>query len=97
MALCSTKCKNNNTKPVLFVLNVLNEISYPGFRLNNEKYSAYPNELEVLLPGGITVEVEWVDGCDATKPFKPKGMTFHRDQPNLNGVRMYVIYLIKFG
>jgi len=60
-------------------MNVLNEICYPGFRLNNEKYCAYPNEQEVLLPGGITVEVEWVDGCDSSKPFKPKNMTFHRD------------------
>ena len=45
-------------QPVLFVLNIFNENNYPGFRLNNEKYSPYPNENEIVLPGGMTVEIE---------------------------------------
>jgi len=97
MALCSSKSTSKELKPVLFVLNVFNEINYPGFRLNNEKYSAYPNEYEVIIPGGETVEVEYVDGLNKDKPFEPKHMYFHKDQPNLNDVRMYIIYLVRFG
>ena len=41
--------KKKDMKSVVFCLTVFNEISYPGFRLNNEKYSAYPDEEEVLL------------------------------------------------
>jgi len=74
MALCATKSRGSQYKPVLFVLNVFNEINYPGFRLNNENYSAYPDEKEVLLPGGEPLEIEWVDGLENDKPFEPRDM-----------------------
>lgn len=45
-------------KHVIFVLAVFNEKNYPGFRLNNEKYTSYPDEEEVLLPAGTQIEVE---------------------------------------
>ena len=50
--------KNKQIKPVLFVLAIFNEKDYPGFRLNNEKYSAYPDEEEYIMPAGVQLEVE---------------------------------------
>ena len=44
--------------PVLFVYYVWNFINYSGFRLNDERYSAFPDECEHLLPEGQQVCVE---------------------------------------
>ena len=57
-ALVATKSSVSKNKPVLFVMNIFNEINYPGFRLSNEKFTPYPNENEILIPGGTVVEIE---------------------------------------
>ena len=36
--------------PILFVVCMQNYDKFEGFRLNSYKYSAYPDEEEVLLP-----------------------------------------------
>lgn len=55
------KNKNKDIKPVIFVLSLFNQTSYQGFRLNNEKYSAYPGEQEILMPAGMKVGIEGND------------------------------------
>ena len=80
-----------NQRPVLFILNIFNEINYPGFRLNNERYSSHPEEREFLLPGGEMFEVEGFEKLEV------KGMELHRDQPDLNGEDLTIIYLVRFG
>ena len=42
-----------------------------GFRLSNEKYAAYPDEEEILMPAGMNVEVQGFDSFVATK-YLPK-------------------------
>jgi len=83
--------KNKEMKSVIFVLTVFNEITYPGFRLNNEKYSAYPDEEEVLLPAGTQFEIEGYENIECTA-FTPK-----EGQEDLNGKKIHIIYLIRFG
>lgn len=83
--------KNKEMKSVIFVLTVFNEITYPGFRLNNEKYSAYPDEEEVLLPAGTQFEIEGYENIECTD-FTPK-----EGQEDLNGKKIHIIYLIRFG
>lgn len=56
--MCATKSPISKKKPVLFVITVYNELNYPGFRLSNEKYACYPEEGEVLIPGGEKFEIE---------------------------------------
>ena len=52
------KNKDKTIKPVIFMLCIFNQTDYPGFRLDNEKYTAYPDEEEILLPSGTQVELE---------------------------------------
>lgn len=91
VALCATKNTSTRQRPVLFVLNCFNEHNYPGFRLNNEKYSCYPDEREVLLAGGESLEIEFVERIEA------KNMVLHKDQPDINEQTLTIIYLLKFG
>ena len=44
-----------NKFPVLFVISCQNYQAFPGFRLNNEAYTAYPYEEEILLSEGCHV------------------------------------------
>ena len=53
--------------PVIFSFAILNQTSYPGFRLNTEKFAAYPDEEEILIPSGINVELEGHDTLRATR------------------------------
>lgn len=43
--------------PVLFVMSCLNYRGFNGMRLNDECYSLYPQELEVMIADGSDVEV----------------------------------------
>ena len=58
-ALVFSKCTSMDTNnlPVLFVFALQNYKGYAGFRLNEDKYSAYPLEEEVLLKEGFEVYV----------------------------------------
>ena len=47
--------------PVLFLISVQNYNGFNGFRLNGEKYSAYPLEREVILLDGTKVVVMKVE------------------------------------
>lgn len=40
---------------------IFNEMNYPGFRLNTEKYASYVNDLEYMLPAGEKVDVEGIE------------------------------------
>lgn len=48
-------------KSVLFVISIQNHFGFPGFRLNTENFSAYPQEEEVLLIEGCTMFVMKVE------------------------------------
>ena len=50
--------------PVLFLISVQNYNGFNGFRLNGEKYSAYPLEREVILLDGTKVIVMKVEEID---------------------------------
>ena len=50
--------------PVLFLISVQNYNGFNGFRLNGEKYSAYPLEREVILLDGTKVIVMKVEEVD---------------------------------
>ena len=58
-ALFFSKCTNVDSKnqPVLFVFAIQNFKGFAGFRLNLDKYSAYPAEQEVILKEGFEVHV----------------------------------------
>ncbi len=75
----------------MFVLTVFNEINYPGFRLNNEKYSSYPDEEEFLLPAGMQFEIEGYEMLEVNK-FTPK-----EGMEELNDRKVHVFYLVRFG
>ena len=47
--------------PVLFVMSCQNYESFSGLRLNNEAYTAYPYEQEIILAEGSEVIVLKVD------------------------------------
>ena len=46
---------------VVLIISVQNYIGFNGFRLNGEKYSAYPLEREVILLDGTKVVVMKVE------------------------------------
>lgn len=71
---------------------IFNQDGYPGFRLNNEKYSAYPDEEEILLPAGLQVEVEEYKVEQMGDKYKPKD-----GQIDMEGHLFQVIYLVWFG
>lgn len=84
--------KDKSIKAVLFVLAVFNEASYPGFRLNNEKYTAYPDEEEAILPAGTSVEVEDYRAVVMGDKYVTK-----EGQAPLVDTKFHIIYLVRFG
>ena len=56
-----TNRENINECPVIFMISVQNYNNFNGFRLNGEKYSAYPQEKEVILLDGTQVVVMKVE------------------------------------
>ena len=77
--------------PVLFVISCQNYLSFQGFRLNNEGYTAYPLEQEVLLVEGcevIVLDVQKYQLNNIHPKFAPfKGKTFtliHAFLPDIN-------------
>lgn len=84
--------KNKMIKPVLFVLAIFNEKDYPGFRLNNEKYSAYPDEEEYIIPAGVQLEVEEYKLITMGDKYIPK-----EGQVEVADSKFHVIYLVRFG
>lgn len=83
--------KDKSFKPVLFVLAIFNQRRYPGFRLNNEKYSAYPNEQELLLPAGLELEVEDYRTVVMGDKYVPK-----EGQVEVTESKFHVFYLVRF-
>lgn len=76
---------NNKDVPVLFVVCMQNYEKFEGFRLNSYKYSAYPQEEEVLLP--MTTQLYVV---------KSDLMTADTIRPNfmhMNGNSFFVVHL----
>ena len=68
--------------PVLFFISCQNYEAFPGFRLNNQGYTAYPEEEEVLLSDGckvyiLSVEEEFIikNTSDSFKLFNNKKLT----------------------
>ena len=49
--------------PTLFVISVRNYISPEGMRMNNEAYTSYPGENEILLREGCPVFVLDIEDC----------------------------------
>ena len=54
-AFKTSKIDEKTALPVLFVISCQNYEAFPGFRLNDPAYTAYPNEEEVLLSEGCPV------------------------------------------
>ena len=48
---------NPDMTPTLFVISVRNNVSPQGMRMNNEAYTSYPGENEILLREGCEVFV----------------------------------------
>jgi len=46
------KNTESDIKSCIFCVTIFNELDYPGFRLNDERYTCYPDEEELLLPAG---------------------------------------------
>ena len=56
--------------PTLFVISVRNYGSPEGMRMNNEAYTSYPGENEILLREGCQVRVlDIEDGVEIINPF----------------------------
>lgn len=82
---CHTDYSNLQT-PVLFVISVLNYTGFKGFRLNDKRYSVYPEEQEVLLMEGFTVYVlEVEEGFEICNK--------HSAVQKYDGKKITVIYL----
>ena len=92
-SMYASRHKNENTdiKSVIFCLTIFNEIDYPGFRLNDERYTCYPDEEEVLLPAGCQLEVEGFEQMEMSE-YTPK-----EGQENYNGKKFSIVYLSRFG
>lgn len=86
------KNKDKDIRSVVFVLTIFNQDSYPGFRLNNEKYTAYPDEEEYLLPAGLQVEVEDYKKQVMGDKYVPKV-----GQIEVTDANFHIFYLVKFG
>ena len=71
--------------PTLFVISVKNGIRYMGVRMNNECYSAYPSENELVLKEGCPVQILYI--MEVTVQNKDPAFKFY------NGHRMAVIGL----
>lgn len=56
-----TKSRDMSYIPVLFVISVRNYLGYHAFRMNDERYTAYPQEQEYLLMEGIFLWVMKVE------------------------------------
>ena len=84
--------KDKSIKSVLFVLAIFNEKDYPGFRLNNEKYTSYPNEEDVILPAGIQIEVEAYRMITMGDKYVPK-----EGQVECSESKFHVFYMVRFG
>jgi len=57
---CDTKYEDHQ-QPVLFVYCVRNYDGFRGFRMNNSKFTAYPQEQEYLLMEGFQIYVAEVE------------------------------------
>ena len=66
IALRFAKPNEEDELPVLFIFYVWNFQNYSGFRLNDERYSAFPNECEHLLPEGQQICVEEYEEIEIT-------------------------------
>jgi hypothetical protein len=51
------KNPQEHLKPVLFVFSIQNYYGFNGIRLNNEAYTSYPGEREILMRDGLIVYV----------------------------------------
>ena len=77
--------KDNQT-PTLFVFACQNYINVSGLTMNNEAYTAYPSEAEVLLCEGCEI---WVLGVD-------KSVKISNNEGQIapfNGQQMTVVHL----
>lgn len=72
--------------PVLFVFSMQNYVDPKGIMLNNEAFSAYPEEAELLLSEGIRVFVLAIDeGVKISNTSKTMG--------RFNGKRVTIVHL----
>jgi len=77
---------NSELTPVLFIFTIMNYEYYEGVRLNNEAFSSYPCEQEVLLAEGCRVYAVGVEDI----VIKNK----HKDFDEYNGKSVTLIYLV---
>ena len=61
----------NKMQRVLFFISVQNYNGFNGFRLNGEKYSAYPQEREVILLDGTKVIVMKIEDVEMPQSIIP--------------------------
>ena len=76
---------NSEMLPTLFIIAVQNQKRFFGVRLNNECYSSYPSEREVLLKEGCGV---WVLESDYVVINNK-----HESFKDYDGQKMCIIYL----
>ena len=91
----SEECEDDQM-PVIFVISCQNYDAFPGFRLNNQEYTAYPHEEEILLSEGcpalilhIEKDFKLSNPHDHFKEFQGKSMTLiHMYLPDYNFDRL---------
>ena len=88
-ALNYSKCAedkiNKNLKPVLFVYLIKNFKHFYGFRLNNQNYSAYPQEQEYLFMEGMSA---WILNVEDDVVIKNE----HPHVQKFNGKPVTIVY-----
>ena len=77
-----------NHIPTLFVINCRNYDGIAGMALNNEAYTAYPSECEVLLAEGCAVFVLTVDR-DVVIKASPVGQMACYDGKSITIIHLY--------
>ena len=77
---------NSELTPVLFIFTIMNYLGYAGVRLNNEAFSSYPYEQEVLLMEGCGVYAVGVEDIVINNK--------HQDFDEYNGKSVTLIYLV---
>ena len=80
---------NSELTPVLFIFTIMNYVGYQGVRLNNEAFSSYPYEQEVLLSEGCEVYAVGVEDIVINNK--------HQDFDKYNGKSVTLIYLVHAG
>lgn len=89
VALNYTKCHTEyaaEQQPVLFVYSIRNYNHFSGFRLNDKRFTPYPEEEEYLLMDGF-----WIYVLDVEDNYEI--VNKHKAFQKFNGKKITVVYL----